>query len=113
MSDTTTPTRDRLRRWRTPIVAAAVSGGVLLGGYGIAAAADSASPTPDGESSETAPPTPSAPESEAPESEAPDATEPNRTRPDGPGRGEGCDEAPSDRAPSDEGTAESSATATT
>lgn len=102
MSDST-PTRDRLRRWRTPIVAAAVSGGVLLGGYGIAAAADS---TP-------APSSPSAPESAEPESPAPgspDATEPNRTRPDAPGRGEGCDEAPSGRAPSDEGATESSAT---
>ena len=113
MSDSTTPTRDRLRRWRTPILAAAVSGGVLLGGYGVAAAADS---TP-------APSSPSAPESAEPESpdsaqpespdsaqpESPDATEPDRTRPDAPGgRGEGCDEAPSD-----EGTAESSATVTT
>lgn len=103
MSDSTTPTRDRLRRWRTPIVAAAVSGGVLLGGYGIAAAADS---TP-------APSSPSAPESAEPESpesaepESPDATEPNRTRPDAPGRGEGCDE----EGPAPD--AESSSTATT
>lgn len=116
MSDSTTPTPGRRRRWRTPLVAAAVSGGLLLGGYGIAAAADS-TPTPsspEGESSETAPPTPSAPGTEAP----------NRVRPDAaPGRGEGCDEAPSgeapsgqapsDQAPSDQGTAESSATATT
>jgi hypothetical protein len=96
MSDSTTPTRDRLRRWRTPIVAAAVSGGVLLGGYGIAAAADS---TP-------APLSPSAPESTAPES--PEATEPNRTRPDtAPGRGEGCEQ----EGPAPD--AESSSTATT
>ncbi|MBB5785872.1 hypothetical protein [Jiangella mangrovi] len=99
-STSTTPTRDRLRRWRTPIVAAAVSGGVLLGGYGIAAAADS-TPAPSSPSeSESA--EPSAPGS-------PDATEPNRTRPDAPGgRGEGCDE---EGRPAPD--AESSSTATT
>ena len=84
-------------------MAAAVSGGLLLGGYGIAAAADS-TPTP------SSPSTPSSPQTEP---GSPDATEPNRTRPDGPGRGEGCDEAPSGQAPSDEGATESSATATT
>ncbi|SEF17805.1 hypothetical protein [Jiangella alba] len=79
---TTTDTRDRLRRWRTPIVSAAVAGGLLLGGYGIAAAADSGSPSQS--------PSPS------PEQTQPEQTQPDQTRPDRPGEGHGCDQAPAE-----------------
>ncbi|WP_053203339.1 hypothetical protein [Jiangella muralis] len=94
MPDSTTDTRDRLRRWRTPIVSAAVAGGLLLGGYGIAAAADSGSSTPDGGES-----APSAPESTAPDQGRPDQARPDQAQPGQPGEGHGgagCDEAPAE-----------------
>ncbi|WP_116951193.1 hypothetical protein [Jiangella endophytica] len=105
MSDSTTDTPDRLRRWRTPIVSAAIAGGLLLGGYGIAAAADSGSSTPDTSESE-----PAAPDTESGRPDAPESTAPDQARPgqpsDGEGRGgpggAGCDEAPDDgQAPED------------
>ncbi|SDU54715.1 hypothetical protein [Jiangella alkaliphila] len=100
---TTTDTRDRLRRWRTPIVSAAVAGGLLLGGYGIASATESA-PTPD--TSEPAAPDTESGTPEAPDTTTPEAPDAERPQPGGPGGegGEGCDEAP------DGGQAESSAT---
>ncbi|PZF79865.1 hypothetical protein [Jiangella anatolica] len=103
MSQSTT--QDRLRRWRTPIVSAVVAGGLLLGGYGIAAAADSGTSTPD--SSES-----TAPDSESGTPESPDSTAPDRVRPGQPGQGEGrggpgCDE---EQQQSEDGATESSAT---